>query len=252
MAPWSALFLSATSRFAVSDSKGAIFVNREETSNLVASIRKNLKETHRWPLAPCKFLRPRRRPQDPPPARRLRRQSFRPWSTPTPAKLVAIPPSATGRERRRLDPSRTISRVLWRRQPNRHPSKIPPTIHCRRNVPTKRPPAPWASTQKRTRSLLPPPSSNTSPGERRGKMKPAPSPSWCKASNWSAAVLLPPSRRRPQAAVTDRVSFSDHAEPSVVFEATAVRRAPRPKTKTSREIITGTVFSLTRRLAGPP
>src|SRR6267378_2233280 len=40
--------------FAVSDGKGAIFVNAEETSNLVALDSQNLKETHRWPLAPCK------------------------------------------------------------------------------------------------------------------------------------------------------------------------------------------------------
>jgi hypothetical protein len=40
--------------FAVADGKGAIFVNGEETSNLVALDSQNLKETHRWPLAPCK------------------------------------------------------------------------------------------------------------------------------------------------------------------------------------------------------
>src|SRR5712671_2273645 len=40
--------------FAVADGKGAIFVNAEETSNLVALDSQNLKETHRWPLAPCK------------------------------------------------------------------------------------------------------------------------------------------------------------------------------------------------------
>jgi DNA-binding beta-propeller fold protein YncE len=40
--------------FAASDGKGAIFVNLEETSNLVALDSQNLKETHRWPLAPCK------------------------------------------------------------------------------------------------------------------------------------------------------------------------------------------------------
>ena len=40
--------------FAVADGKGAIFVNAEETSNLIALDSQNLKETHRWPLAPCK------------------------------------------------------------------------------------------------------------------------------------------------------------------------------------------------------
>jgi DNA-binding beta-propeller fold protein YncE len=40
--------------FAVADGKGAVFVNAEETSNLIALDSQNLKETHRWPLAPCK------------------------------------------------------------------------------------------------------------------------------------------------------------------------------------------------------
>ena len=40
--------------FAVADGKGAIFVNGEDTSNLIALDSRNLKETHRWPLAPCK------------------------------------------------------------------------------------------------------------------------------------------------------------------------------------------------------
>src|SRR6202007_953147 len=40
--------------FAVPDGKGAIFVNGEDTSNLIALDSQNLKETHRGPLAPCK------------------------------------------------------------------------------------------------------------------------------------------------------------------------------------------------------
>jgi DNA-binding beta-propeller fold protein YncE len=40
--------------FAVSDGKGAIFVNGEDTSNLIVLDSQNLKETHRWPMAPCK------------------------------------------------------------------------------------------------------------------------------------------------------------------------------------------------------
>jgi hypothetical protein len=40
--------------FAVADGKGAVFVNGEDTSNLIALDSQNLKETHRWPLAPCK------------------------------------------------------------------------------------------------------------------------------------------------------------------------------------------------------
>jgi len=40
--------------FAVADGKRAIFVNGEDTSNLIVLDSQNLKETHRWPLAPCK------------------------------------------------------------------------------------------------------------------------------------------------------------------------------------------------------
>src|SRR5258706_437623 len=40
--------------FAVVDGKGTIFVNGEETANLIVLDSQNLKETHRWPLAPCK------------------------------------------------------------------------------------------------------------------------------------------------------------------------------------------------------
>ncbi len=40
--------------FAVADGKGTMFVNAEETSNMVVLDSQNLKETHRWPLAPCK------------------------------------------------------------------------------------------------------------------------------------------------------------------------------------------------------
>jgi DNA-binding beta-propeller fold protein YncE len=40
--------------FAVADGKGTVFVNGEDTSNLIAIDSKNMKETARWPLAPCK------------------------------------------------------------------------------------------------------------------------------------------------------------------------------------------------------
>jgi len=40
--------------FAVADGKGAVWVNGEDTSNLIAIDSKNMKETARWPLAPCK------------------------------------------------------------------------------------------------------------------------------------------------------------------------------------------------------
>ena len=40
--------------FAVADGKGSVYVNGEDTSQLIELDAKNLKETHRWPLAPCK------------------------------------------------------------------------------------------------------------------------------------------------------------------------------------------------------
>jgi DNA-binding beta-propeller fold protein YncE len=40
--------------FALADGKGSVFVNGEDTSNLIAIDSQSLKETHRWPLAPCK------------------------------------------------------------------------------------------------------------------------------------------------------------------------------------------------------
>src|SRR2546423_2405964 len=49
-----AIPLNDKPEFAVADGKGAIFVNGEDTSNLIAIDSQTLKETHRWPLAPCK------------------------------------------------------------------------------------------------------------------------------------------------------------------------------------------------------
>src|SRR5258706_5940332 len=49
-----AITLGDNPEFAVADGKGAIFVNAEETSNLIALDSQSMKETHRWPLAPCK------------------------------------------------------------------------------------------------------------------------------------------------------------------------------------------------------
>jgi hypothetical protein len=46
--------LGGKPEFAVADGKGTIFVNNEDSSELVAVDSQNLKETHRWPLAPCK------------------------------------------------------------------------------------------------------------------------------------------------------------------------------------------------------
>ena len=48
------LALGGKPEFAVADGKGSIFVNNEDTSELIEFDAKNLTETHRWPLAPCK------------------------------------------------------------------------------------------------------------------------------------------------------------------------------------------------------
>ena len=46
--------LSGKPEFAVADGKGSVYVNNEDTSELSHLDSQNLKELHRWPLAPCK------------------------------------------------------------------------------------------------------------------------------------------------------------------------------------------------------
>ena len=48
------LALGGKPEFAVADGKGSIFVNNEDTSELIQIDSQKLTETHRWPLAPCK------------------------------------------------------------------------------------------------------------------------------------------------------------------------------------------------------
>jgi hypothetical protein len=48
------LALGGKPEFAVADGKGSIFVNNEDTSEVIEIDAKKLTETHRWPLAPCK------------------------------------------------------------------------------------------------------------------------------------------------------------------------------------------------------
>lgn len=48
------LALGGKPEFAVADGKGSIYVNIEDTSQLVQFDAQKLTETHRWPLAPCK------------------------------------------------------------------------------------------------------------------------------------------------------------------------------------------------------
>ena len=48
------LALGGKPEFAAADGKGSVFVNIEDTNQLVEFSAQNLTETHRWPLAPCK------------------------------------------------------------------------------------------------------------------------------------------------------------------------------------------------------
>jgi len=48
------LALGGKPEFAAADGKGSIFVNNEDTSELIEIDTQKITETHRWPLAPCK------------------------------------------------------------------------------------------------------------------------------------------------------------------------------------------------------
>ncbi len=48
------LALGGKPEFAAADGKGSIFVNNEDTSELIQMDSQKITETHRWPLAPCK------------------------------------------------------------------------------------------------------------------------------------------------------------------------------------------------------
>jgi hypothetical protein len=48
------LALGGKPEFAVADGKGSIFVNNEDTSEVIQMDTQKITETHRWPLAPCK------------------------------------------------------------------------------------------------------------------------------------------------------------------------------------------------------
>ena len=49
-----ALPLGGKPEFAVSDGQGSLYVNNEDTSEMIQIDAQKLTETHRWPLAPCK------------------------------------------------------------------------------------------------------------------------------------------------------------------------------------------------------
>jgi hypothetical protein len=48
------LALGGKPEFAAADGKGSIFVNNEDTSEIIEINSQKITETHRWPLAPCK------------------------------------------------------------------------------------------------------------------------------------------------------------------------------------------------------
>jgi len=88
-------------------------------------------------------------------------------------KVVAIPPICDGPGRRRLRSQfELFLRVLWRRQPNRHHEDSADKYTVVENVPTKKTARTMGFDPKRTRSFSHRRVRTTSPGERRGKMKP--------------------------------------------------------------------------------
>ena len=160
--------------FAVSDGKGAIFVNGEDTSNLIALDSQNLKETHRWPLAPCKS--PSGLTADLK-TRRLFAVCDDKVSAVIDAdtgKVVATPEICSGPDAAAFDPSANYFfascgdgniTVIHEDSPDK--------FSVVENVPTKRSARTMALDLKTHNIFLPsaefePPA----PGERRGKMKP--------------------------------------------------------------------------------
>src|SRR5258707_1610936 len=160
--------------FAVADGKGAIFVNLEETSNLVALDSQNLKETHRWPLAPCKS--PSGLPADPT-TRRLLAVCDDKVSAVVDAdsgKVVATPAICDGPDAAAFDPS---SNYFFASCGDGNLTVIHEDSADKytvvENVPTKKTARTMGFDPKTHKIFLPsaefePPA----PGERRGKMKP--------------------------------------------------------------------------------
>ncbi|HXN52073.1 MAG TPA: YncE family protein [Candidatus Acidoferrum sp.] len=160
--------------FAVADGKRAIFVNGEDTSNLIVLDSQNLKETHRWPLAPCKS--PSGLAGDLK-TRRLLAVCDDKVSSVVDAdsgKIVANPPICDGPDAAAFDPSSNYFfascgdgnlTIIHEDSPDKY------TVV--ENVPTKKTARTMGLDLKTHKIFLPsaefePPA----PGERRGKMKP--------------------------------------------------------------------------------
>ena len=166
--------LNTKPEFAVADGKGSVFVNGEDTSELIELDAQSLKETHRWPLAPCKS--PSGLSAD-----LKNRRLFAVCDDKVSAvvnadtgKVVATPAICEGPDAAGFDPS---SGYFFASCGDGNLTVIkedsPDTYTVVDNVPTKRSARTMALDLKTHNIFLPcaefePPA----PGERRGKMKP--------------------------------------------------------------------------------
>src|SRR5437588_1268242 len=168
------LALGGKPEFAAVDGKGNIFVNNEDTSELIEIDAKKITETHRWPLAPCKS----------PSGLAMDTRNRRLYSVcddkvsvvvnADTGKVVATPEIGNGPDAAAFDPETDdffascgegILTVIHEDSPDKY------TVV--ENVPTKRSARTMGLDLKTHNLFLPaadfdPPA----PGERRGKMKP--------------------------------------------------------------------------------
>jgi len=168
------LDLGGKPEFAVADGKGSLFVNNEDTSELIEIDTQKITETHRWPLAPCKS----------PSGLAMDLNSRRLFSVcdekvmsvvnADTGKVVATPTICQGPDAAAFDPSTNYAfascgdgnlTVIHEDSPDK--------FSVVENVPTKRSARTMGLDLKTHNLFLPaadfdPPA----PGERRGKMKP--------------------------------------------------------------------------------
>ena len=168
------LALGGKPEFAVADGKGSIFVNNEDTSELIQIDSQKITEMHRWPLAPCKS----------PSGLAMDRKSHRLFAVcdekvmavvnADTGKVVAAPTIGEGVDASAFEPDTQLAfasngegtlTVIHEDSPDKY------TVV--ENVPTKRSARTMGLDLKTHNIFLPaadfdPPA----PGERRGKMKP--------------------------------------------------------------------------------
>jgi len=168
------LALGGKPEFAVADGKGSIFVNNEDTSELIQIDSQKITEMHRWPLAPCKS----------PSGLAMDRKSRRLFAVcdekvmavvnADTGKVVAAPTIGEGVDASAFEPDTQLAfasngegtlTVIHEDSPDKY------TVV--ENVPTKRSARTMGLDLKTHNIFLPaadfdPPA----PGERRGKMKP--------------------------------------------------------------------------------